>query len=215
MRQATYIAPCRLPTLCRRPSFAPLLCRYDVAWSDRFAVHPCNIMLYDYGKGVPHGSEPLRIERSRWWHPKPGGAVDQVATYASSWFTLATDPQCRQHSLPPRRTTVPCCTILYPCSTTTTTTTTRCTMFRDGYRASCRYAEELTVMHNQTHDVLEPCAKGGRECAWPKQLFLRDHIRRVVPYTRCATACCVIVSGESCHMHAVLPRAALSFRLAA
>ena len=39
---------------------------YDIAWSDRFAVHPCKIWLWS---GVPEGGK--KVNASRWWVPNP------------------------------------------------------------------------------------------------------------------------------------------------
>ena len=35
--------------------------KYSVAWSDRYATHPCTISLYPYGKGIPKGSAAVKV----------------------------------------------------------------------------------------------------------------------------------------------------------
>lgn len=43
--------------------------KYTATWSDRYAVHPCTINLYDTGKGV--GANGKRVPSADWWVPSP------------------------------------------------------------------------------------------------------------------------------------------------
>lgn len=42
---------------------------YTATWSDRYAVHPCTINLYDTGKGV--GANGKLVKSDDWWVPAP------------------------------------------------------------------------------------------------------------------------------------------------
>jgi hypothetical protein len=53
---------------------------YTATWSDRFAVHPCTINLYDTGKGV--GANGKLVKANEWWTPQPSvkGSMSESIT---------------------------------------------------------------------------------------------------------------------------------------
>ena len=59
---------------------------YNIAWSDRYAVHPCRIGLYNYGEGVP--SRGKTVNANEWWKPEPAstGFSSLTASHASRLF---------------------------------------------------------------------------------------------------------------------------------
>jgi hypothetical protein len=61
---------------------------YDIAWSDRYAVHPCGIGLYNYGEGVP--SRGKTVDSNEWWKPEPSseGFSSLNTSHAQNLFVL-------------------------------------------------------------------------------------------------------------------------------
>ena len=55
---------------------------YHILWSDRFAVHPCKISLYDYGGGVPKSGK--KVDASKWWLPSPDRSSAMRVQYTHS-----------------------------------------------------------------------------------------------------------------------------------
>jgi len=69
-----------------------LIVEYDIAWSDRYAVHPCKIPLYAYGKGVPTTGK--LVPGNRWWRPDPAKGDNSALsfTHAPNLRVLHTVP---------------------------------------------------------------------------------------------------------------------------
>lgn len=69
---------------------------YDITWSDRYAVHPCKIPLYSYGKGVP--STGKIVPADKWWKPNPSKGDNTYVSYKHAQnlkvhHTISTDDE--------------------------------------------------------------------------------------------------------------------------
>jgi hypothetical protein len=64
--------------------------KYTATWSDRYAVHPCTINLYDTGKGV--GANGKMIPSADWWVPSPTmlQKTDETVTHAKDLKVMHT-----------------------------------------------------------------------------------------------------------------------------
>ena len=124
-------------------------------WSDRHAVHPCTISLYDYGAGIPRGSAALKVDASRWWLPTPGPLTpcpkeDPSAARCDAAASPASVSVSHAEKLTVMRG--PDAEVVKPC--------------RNAVEGQPAKLEDAW----------------SEECVWPIQLYLKDSIRVTAKY---------------------------------
>ena len=147
---------------------------YRATWSDRYAVHPCAINLYDTGRGV--GAAGAFVPQASWWtpHPSVDDAVSVSVTHSDE-LRVMHDATTAVSSRP--RRDVPETWTLTTAAQSSATEHDACLMWR---LIGAVVTRRSPPKHTQTHStqVRAPCIDTARvqSCPWPKQLFLQDAI---------------------------------------